>query len=228
VRGSLLQTARELPTIRCQGVWRLAEYRWYQRQFLSFCYLFQSLASHPRAHTPDCSACRYFSSQLKTLALLRYLHFQHGKIVSELWCTLLGWYFSMMFLFLPFLEAETYQKGDSPVGKLLRSTLCYRDSHRLGVPVVGCCEIRTATHTCWPGCHTTSDWGLSVTRSLSVMTQFKHNHDTQPQNLYDPIVTLWTWIPCLSDDMGPDVQQTKGKNMCMVWDALNNMCEGLQ
>ena len=38
-----------------------------------------------------------------------------------------------MFLFLPFLEAETYQKGDSPVGGLLRSTLRYRDSHPLRV-----------------------------------------------------------------------------------------------
>jgi len=30
------------------------------------------------------------------------------------------------------------------------------------------------------------------------------------------------------DEMGPDVQHTKEKNMCIVWDFLNNTCEGLQ
>jgi len=42
---------------------------------------------------------------------------------------------------------------------------------------VGYCGMRTATHTCLPVCN---DWGLTVTRSLSVMTQLKHDHDTQP------------------------------------------------
>jgi len=31
-----------------------------------------------------------------------------------------------------------------------------------------------------------------------------------------------------SDDMGPGVLQTKEKNMCMLWDFLNNICQGLQ
>jgi len=42
---------------------------------------------------------------------------------------------------------------------------------------VGCGKIRIVCHTDLPGCH--HDWGMTVTRSLSVMTQMKHDHDTQ-------------------------------------------------
>jgi len=67
---------------------------------------------------------------------------------------------------------------------------------------------------------------------LSVMTQFKHDHDTQLGNLRTCMILLWhcelgyrvwvmTWVQTYS--------RPKKKNMCrMLWDFLNNICEGQQ
>ena len=55
---------------------------------------------------------------------------------------------------------------------LIKSCLTHLLSHW-----VGCNKMRTACHTDLPGCY---DWGLTMTRSLSVMMQLKHDHDTHP------------------------------------------------
>jgi len=66
--------------------------------------------------------------------------------------------------------------------------------------------------------------------------------DCDSRSLCDDAVETWSWYPTIelvwsycdtvyldtvsSDDMGPGVPQTKEKKKCMLWDYLNNICQG--